>query len=202
MGNEATCKATVDGKPDQGKALLEGDEIVFRGKARVAIRRAALRGVTLDGGALVVRHAGGVLSLDLGAKEAARWKDKIENPKTLVQKLGVKAGQSVAVVGELPAALASDLAKLVEPKTGAPRSPVDVVFLVARAPKDLERLATLCEKLNAKGGVWVLREKGGGAVTEAMVMAKAKEHGFVDVKVAKVDEVWTAERVVPRAAPR
>ena len=76
MGLEARCRATVRERGGAERAadatvLLETDELIVRGDARTRIPRSAITGVSAKGGAVIVEHAGGTLTLDLGA-DAAR----------------------------------------------------------------------------------------------------------------------------------
>src|SRR5687768_2262372 len=106
MGQEVRTSAHVDGRTIEGKALLETDEILFRGAERLRIPLADVKQVTVEDGRLVVRHKGGTVAFDLGPA-AARWAARIRNPPTLVDKLGVKPGQRVAMIGLDDPSLAS-----------------------------------------------------------------------------------------------
>src|SRR4051812_29129732 len=105
MGNEATCRARVDGRADSGKALLETEELLFRGTQRLAVRFADTRDAKVDGGWLRL----GPLELELGAKQAESWAQKIRAPKSVLEKLGVKAGQTAVLVGKFPPPFAAEL---------------------------------------------------------------------------------------------
>ena len=79
MGAEARCELLVDGASHAGKALLETDELLFRGDARgkergfrLAIPLSSIRSVSDSAGALRVRYAGGDATFVLG-KHAEKW---------------------------------------------------------------------------------------------------------------------------------
>ena len=94
MGAEVECRATIEGVERQGKASLEADYVLFRGADyRLKLPLAGVAVEALDG-----RLSVGRVVLHLGA-QASKWADKIRNPKSLLDKLGVKAGQSVVVLG-------------------------------------------------------------------------------------------------------
>lgn len=64
MGAEAPCQLRLDGRSQDGKALLETDELRFRGDAlatergiRLMFPFAAIRAVSGDGGVLRVRYS-------------------------------------------------------------------------------------------------------------------------------------------------
>src|SRR6059058_573772 len=106
MGAEARCELRLDGASHEGKALLETDELLFRGDApagtrrgfRLAIPLASIQGVSGTDGALRVTFGGGDAIFVLGA-QAERWAERIRSPKSLIDKLDVKAGHLVSVVG-------------------------------------------------------------------------------------------------------
>src|SRR5262245_45967186 len=100
MGNEVTCVARIDGKKDEGKALLETSELIFRGaECRVKIVFSDIKSVIAAGGELRIKAKSGEFTFEVGAT-AEKWRDKILHPKTRVEKLGVKAGLCVVVVGD------------------------------------------------------------------------------------------------------
>src|SRR5438093_7527127 len=100
MGLEATCRARMGRASATGKARLEETDLVFRGegdlKFKVPLKQ--LQRVDARGGALYLEWAQGKAVLDLG-DQAARWAEKIKNPPSLLDKLGVKPGLRVSVVG-------------------------------------------------------------------------------------------------------
>jgi hypothetical protein len=70
---------------------------MFRGARRVVIARKDVPAAEAKGGALHVTHAGGTAVFERGA--AAKWAEKIRDPKGLLDKLGVKPGARGAVAG-------------------------------------------------------------------------------------------------------
>ncbi|HEY0711818.1 MAG TPA: DUF3052 domain-containing protein [Polyangia bacterium] len=209
MGKTATCKAEVDGEDDEGQALLETAELVFRGKTRVKIPLPAITKLAADGGVLSItyRRDGrtGKLVLGLGAKAAGVWKSKIENPPSRLDKLGVKPGMTVAVWGTLDPDALAELQKVARVHIGKPRGGEAMVFLPVDKPALLSRLGDVAEKIAADGAIWVIRKKKtkteDALVTEAESMAAGRAAGLVDTKVAAFSPTHTAERyVIPRAA--
>jgi len=92
MGNEAMCRAEFGKQRGKGKALLETDEILFRGDFRAKVPRKSITEVRVEGPWLVLESGGEPLRLELGPKAAA-WAEKIKSPKGLLDKLGVKLTQ-------------------------------------------------------------------------------------------------------------
>src|SRR5262249_7160696 len=98
MGQEATCRARLNGRAGEGKARLEERDLVFRGDVRFKVAFKDLRRVEARAGKLALEWAEGKAVLDLG-DQAARWAEKIRHPPSLLDKLGVKAGARVSVIG-------------------------------------------------------------------------------------------------------
>src|SRR4051812_34793415 len=101
MGREAECLVRFGTQSSRGKALLETTEIIFRGDFRLKIPFAEIRLVEARGDDLKVRWGKDEARFALGATEAALWAQKIKSPPGRLDKLGVKPGAKVAVVGDV-----------------------------------------------------------------------------------------------------
>ena len=97
MGLEATCKAKFGGKASEGKLQWETDFLLFRGEFRLKILSKEIRTLSVAKQALVVEFAEGKAEFQLG-EQAEKWRDKIANPPTLFDKLGVKKQHRIALV--------------------------------------------------------------------------------------------------------
>jgi hypothetical protein len=197
MGAEAKCAARLGKKRATGKALLETAELIFRSdELRLKIPFAAMKKVEARGDELHVTGPDGLAIFELGAAVAARWARKITNPPTLLDKLGVAAGQRVLVAGAGHAELAALLAGVTAARDGC-----DAIFFGAEREADLAKLPALARKLAPAGALWVIRPKGVTAITEKQVLAAGKAAGLVDVKVVAFSPTHTAEKfVIPRGA--
>jgi len=196
MGTEAVCILRYKGEKTPGKALLETKELIVRGERRLVVPYESITQVDASDGILRIAFNGEDAELEIGAA-ADKWVEKIRNPRSLVDKLGVKPEMRVSIVGLDDARLAS----LVRSRTddvhsGAARAGSDIIFFGASRRADLKRLAALRGKLKSTGAIWVIRPKGKQEITESDVMAKAREAGLVDVKVASYSETHTAEKLV------
>src|SRR6478752_5496432 len=171
------------------RALLETDELIVRSPFRLTVPRAGIRSATAAGEALEVVYDGGALTLRLGEREAAKWAADIANPKTLADKLGVKAGQRVRLVGGADAEL-----------VGAGRlvadGEADVAFLAAEAPSELTQIARLRDEIARDGAIWVIRPKGRDDLTEGMVIAAGRGAGMHDIKIARISNTHTGMKFV------
>ncbi|HYX83652.1 MAG TPA: hypothetical protein VE777_01660 [Gaiellales bacterium] len=199
MGQEIACTARSDGKEAAGRAQLETDELIFRGDGmRLRIRYADITGVREQDGRLELDHGGVTSTFELGDR-AARWAERIRHPKTVIDKLGVKAGQRVILRGvDDDGFLAGLRAREVELVDGA----ADHLFVAVETDADLRALADLVPLIARNGAVWTIRRKGRKDLTEADVMAAGKAAGLVDVKVVRFSDTHTAEKFVIPVAVR
>jgi hypothetical protein len=186
-----------DGQRSEGKAQLETDHLIFRGAFRLSIPRQSITKVDAADGTLRVTFPEGTAVFELGPT-AAKWADKIKNPPSLLDKLGVKPGMRVAVVGVDEESFLEALAKRttnVARKT--PKKETEIIFFGADEVADLARLAKLRDYLTPAGAIWVIHTKGkGAAFKDVEVFAAAKKAGLVDVKVASFSATHTAEKLV------
>lgn len=201
MGQEVKTQLRWDGRIVEGTALLETDSLVFRGGATVTLPFAEMWNVDANAGWLEIKSARGLMLLELGAK-AEVWKDKIKNPKGLIEKLGVDAEKKVVVVGKLDAGLKKELessgAKVAKSARG---KDFDLAFVAASAKKDLENIPKARELIKDTGAVWIVYPKGSQELTERDVLTGGRTRELTDNKQVKVDDVLTAVRfVVPVAA--
>ena len=109
--------------------------------------------------------------------------------KPLGDKLGLKAGHRVALLGA-----PDDFPRALEPLPADVQllrrvADVDVALLFSRARKDLaERFGTVAARLRP----------GGTDLTEDVVRESGLAAGLVDVKVCAIDDVWSGLKFVRR----
>jgi len=196
MGAEAKCTATISGKKAVGKALLETDELIFRGEdVRLKIPYKSVSSIDAKDGVLHIAWLSGVASFELGP-QAVKWADRIRNPPSRIDKLEVKPGQLVLFVGIRDTTLREEIETRGATVLARPIQPVDAVFVAANERGDLKRLATVQNFLKRDGAIWVIRPKGSPNISENDVMAAGKGVGLVDVKVVRFSETHTAEKFV------
>jgi hypothetical protein len=197
------------GRVSEGKALLETSEVIFRGgDFRLRIPFNEMTSVDAEDGELKLGYSGGVAVFELGP-DAAKWADKIRNPRGLMEKLGVKPGMRVVVLGVEDAGFLAEISgRIGPPVTTVDRGGADLVFYEADRMSDLGRLVELREAIIPVGAVWVVSPKGKSmlAVPEAErvrdvdVMSAAREAGLVDTKVVAFSATRTALKlVIPKA---
>ena len=195
MGKEAHVAARFADGTDEGRLQYEAPKLLFRGAKRRIWDVEALKGVRAEGGDLVLADGS---RFALGEVQAPLWADAINNPKGRLDKLGVKAGMRVAVLGVADDAIAGELvgrgALLVNDLDG-----LDILFYAADSAAELARIGELVPALADKGALWVVSRKGKAAtVKDVEVMAAAKSFGLVDNKVVGFSETLTALRFTRR----
>jgi len=202
MGQEALCTARCGGKVSQGKALLESDALVFRGNFRLKIPFQAMKSVSVARGVLRVNFPEGTARFELG-RQAESWAQRILHPKSLMDKLGVKPGVVVSVLGVRNASFRQQLnERTAEVADNRPRKDSDFIFLAAETRDDLKRVGNLARWLKKTGAIWAVYPKGQLHITQADVMAAAKAAGLVDVKVVSFSTTHTALKLVIPVARR
>lgn len=196
MGAEAKCTATISGKKAVGKALLETDELIFRGEdVRLKIPYKSVSSIDVKDGVLHVAWLSGIASFELGPS-AVKWADRIRNPPSRIDKLDVKPGHVVLFVGIRDATLREEIETRGATVIARVIDPMDTIFVAAHERADLRRLATLQNFLKRDGAIWVIRPKGSSSMSENDVMTAGKAVGLVDVKVVRFSETHTAEKFV------
>ena len=123
--------------------------------------------------------------------------------RLLVDKLGIKAGQRISVMGVESAEFLVELAARVpEYSRGELLKDADLIFFSAEARKDLERLEFLAKAIQSKGAIWVVYPKGQKYIREIDVITAAKSAGLVDNKVCSFSTTHTALRLCIPIAKR
>jgi len=197
MGNEANCVLKTEGKKVRGKALLETSEIVFRSEAlRLKIPFAEMKSVQAMNGELRIESVEGDLVFQMGPY-AEKWAHKIRNPKSRMEKLGVKPGRRVTVIGKMEPEFEADLHE-VSPDfaCGAIAPGTEWIFLMADTAKDLAKATNIRRVMRGSAALWIVYPKGQKALTENDVLATGRKAGLKDVKVVGFSPTHTALKFV------
>lgn len=123
--------------------------------------------------------------------------------RLLIDKLGVKLGQSVCVIGiedeafwqQLRERTADVLVDQVAPES-------DAIVYAALEPAQLDRLAELKGQIKPNGMIWVVSPKGRKEYKDTDVMRAGLAVGLVDVKVCSFNKELTATKFVFRLKDR
>ena len=125
----------------------------------------------------------------------------------LLDKLGIRPGMRVAIVGtledddEVPDGDGPFRERLAgrtgDVTIGRALPDTDVVLLAADTTAELAALAGLRTRIRPAGAIWVVSRKGRAAtLRDVEVMAAARDHGLIDNKVVAFSARRTAHRLV------
>jgi len=196
MGKECECVARFGKQKSKGKALLETNELIFRGDFRLKVLFTSLKSAKAVNGELRLETPDGMAVFELG-EQAAKWCDKILHPKSRIEKLGVKSGARVALVGEFAREFVDELRKQTENiATRSLKSKPEWIFLSAEAQRDLAQIAKLAESMPPTAGLWIIYPKGRAELTETDVIAAGRKAGLKDVKVVGFSATHTGLKFV------
>jgi hypothetical protein len=191
MGTVVEGTAVVAGRTVKVHADFASDHVVLRGGLKGEHPYATVAVVSSAGGILRLQVAGAVAEFPLEEK-ADSVAQRIRNPPTVLDKLGLRAGLRVHCIA-LPADLQADIDRL---GVLGGRANLDAVLLGADKLADLARIATLRERLAPEGALWVIYPKGRRDPGEADVIAAGRDAGLKDVKVARVSATHTGLKFV------
>jgi hypothetical protein len=193
VGNELKGAVGAGKERHQGKILLETSDLIFRGTDyRLKIAFGEMREVRVSGGELRILTNDGVLTFEVGTA-AERWREKILHPKTRAEKLGVKPGTRLRLLGEFEANFAEELqGASAEIFRAAGVANVDQTFFAAERKSALAPITRLARKMKGAEALWIVYPKGRKDITETEVIAAGRKAGLKDVKVVGFSSTHTA----------
>lgn len=131
--------------------------------------------------------------------------------RTLIEKLGIKKGQTVAIL-KAPTDYDATLGKLpnnVKRKKSIDGQTFDFIQYFSRSQEDLkEQFPKLKNAISKTGMLWISWPKGaycnfiGSDLNENIIRDIGLENGLVDVKVIAVDENWSGLKFIYRLKDR
>jgi len=197
MGKELQGAVRVGKARHQGKILLETSELIFHGTDfRVKIVFGEMRDVKAANGELRIETNDNVLTFEVGTA-AEKWREKILHPKTRAEKLGVKEGTRVRLLGEFPSDFVKELKSTgAEVIPGGTAANVDQTFFVADGNGALAAIGKCASKINGAEALWVVYAKGKKELSENDVIAAGRKAGLKDVKVVGFSSTHTALKFV------
>src|SRR6266446_4707531 len=147
MGNELTCRVELGKQESEGKALLETSEILFRGGFRLKIPFSTIKTAKAVDGELRLQTAEGLAVFHLGGA-AEKWCAKILHPKSRIEKLGVKPGANVSLVGSFEAEFLAEISKLTKSVgKGKVATDTECIFFAADSKEALGTLAKISKSM-------------------------------------------------------
>ena len=128
----------------------------------------------------------------------------MDQPSTrpLLDKLGVKQGQRVALIGSFDTDFVEQLRARGASVSRRAVPDADQIYLAAGSATELKKVAALKKNLRKDGALWVVRPKGVKTITESQTMRAGLDAGLVDVKVVSFSPTLTAMKFVFRLKDR
>jgi hypothetical protein len=196
MGNELKCRVQFGKQQGEGRALLETSEILFRGEFRLKIPFSTIKSAKAVDGELCLQTPEGLAIFHLGPA-AEKWRDKILHPKSRIEKLGVKPGAKVSLLGKFDADFLREVGvltkSLIKNKTSADAA---CIFFAADSKEDLGALSKISKSMQGAAALWIVYPKGQKQITENDVLAAGRKVGLKDVKVVGFSSTHTALKFV------
>jgi hypothetical protein len=130
-------------------------------------------------------------------KKKVREPERDYSHRSLMDKLGVRDGQTIAVVGVEDPNFLDDLADSVPEFCGGPPNyACDLIFYAVRDRADLLEVKNLARQITRAGAIWAVYPKGKPElVRDVDIIATAKAAGLIDNKVCRFSETHTALRL-------
>jgi hypothetical protein len=196
VGNEVECSVSRGKQVSEGKALLETSEILFRGDFRLKIPFSTIKSVKAVDGELRLQTAEGLAVFHLGAA-AEKWCDKILHPKSRIEKLGVKTGARVSLLGDFAPDFLKEVGALTKSVSkGKVAADTECIFFAANSKAELVALLKIAKSMKGAAALWIVYPKGQKQITEIDVLAAGRKAGLKDVKVVGFSATHTALKFV------
>jgi len=196
VGNEVKCTVSSAEQKSEGRALLETSEILFRGDFRLKIPFSTIKSAKAVDGELRLQTAEGLAVFHLGAA-AEKWCEKILHPKSRIEKLGVKPGARVSLLGDFDAGFLTEIGKLTKSVSKSKiAADSEWIFFSADSKEDLGALTKISKSMKGTAVLWIVYPKGRKHITENDVLAAGRKTGLKDVKVVGFSSTHTALKFV------
>ncbi len=199
MGLETVCRVKLNSEISEGKAHCGDGELEFRGEFKIRWKWSELERVSSDDGVLTAVRGSEIVEFHLG-DAASKWEHVIKNPKSRLDKLGLKSSHKYASWGEFDDSFPDELNQV----AGLPsqHGPLDMVFVRLTTQDDLDNLAKARQAIAKNGAIWAVWIKGKKELTETHIRAYALGNGLVDVKVARFSDTLSSLKLVIPVAER
>jgi hypothetical protein len=196
MGNEVKCTVRMGQETSEGRALLETSEVLFRGEFRLKIPFASIKSVKAVDGELCLETANGLAVFEMGAA-AEKWREKILHPKSRIEKIGLKPGAKISLLGGFDPDFLEELKQLAGSVTkDQAAAGCEAVFLAADSQKELSEVKKVRKSLKGATALWIVYPKGQSSITENHAIAAGRKTGLKDVKVVGFSATHTALKFV------
>jgi len=127
--------------------------------------------------------------------------DQNYSHRSLAQKLGIKAGDKIIVLN--PPENYLNLIRLNVKVSHQLQPNAQFIHYFANSKSELEKdFPQLKNHLSRNGMLWISNKKGDKNFAQEDVQKIGLKNGLVDIKIASVDETWSAMKFVYRVKDR
>jgi antitoxin component of MazEF toxin-antitoxin module len=126
----------------------------------------------------------------------------VRYPRSRMEKLGIKPGSRVSVLGIDEATFLAELAERGADVSSRARAGSDIIVVAMASKDDLPKLAALRRAIKPEGAVWVIWPKGRKEFREDDIRAYGPRAELVDVKVMAFSETLSGLKMVVPLARR
>ncbi len=117
--------------------------------------------------------------------------------KSRLEKLGVKPGAKVSLLGDFEERFLQELSGQTDPVAKSElAADSEWIFLAAASQKELAQVSKLAKSLKGAAALWIVYPKGRKDITENDVLATGRKAGLKDVKVVGFSATHTALKFV------
>jgi hypothetical protein len=194
MGAEVKCRVIFGGQTSEGKALLETNEIIFRGDFRLKIALKEIKKLKASKDELRILFPKGEAIFVLGA-QTAKWAQQILHPKSVIEKIGVRNGAKAVVLHVNDKDFVEKLGAVAAISDRLANN-CEVIFFGAEAAEDLKRVPSLVKAMAPDGALWIIYPKGVQVIREIDVLTAGRKAGLKDIKVVGFSGTHTALKFV------
>ncbi len=199
MGLEAKCVGRINGHESEGKAHCGDGELELRGDSKIRWKWSNLSSVEVHEGKLEVRSGDEYAELVLG-DQAEKWRYAILNPKSRMDKFGLKPGMKYQLWGDFDGEFPGEARAIAGDTSTA--SEANCVFVRLHGEEDLPKLIDARQSIAQNGMVWAIWIKGRKEFGETRVREYGLANGLVDVKIASVSPTLTSMKFMIRIKDR
>lgn len=188
MGLEAKTLLHTEGLCFEINAILESTELIIRGPYKLRAPLQKIQNLSINGVCLCFEFEGDAYRLELGPN-AKKWHDKIlAPPKTLSEKLGLKAGLKIHALSQV----SSDELKLAISASLDAYENANLTIAEIKSEDDLN-LALKNNRRNLP--IWLANIKGKSSIlSENQIRETMRNNGFKDNKTCSINDIWSATR--------
>jgi hypothetical protein len=164
MGQERESTLRIAKKRIEGEALLETSEIIFRpidGSKRLKFAFADIvKSVKAVDGELRFHTEEGPAVLELGPA-AEKWAEKILHPKSRVEKLGVKSGMQLSLIGKFDDGFRKEVGAATKNiSAGKIAANSELIFVGLDSAEGLDDVAKIAKSVKGAAGCGSCIQKG------------------------------------------